>query len=104
MPIDLTPMKASGKSRTPLEKIDPDVVEAIESAYTYCQTSDERLSGQFESQDAADEFLHQARSYAYQREAGRLVVTGNSTQKGQARFRVELYVKPTEDETSETPA
>lgn len=93
MPITMTPV-AAGRSRVPLEDIPEDVGQAVEDAYVFCQTSQERLSAQFATEDDADAFLHQARSYAYQRAAGRLVVSGNTTQKGAARFRVTDYVAP----------
>lgn len=97
MPITLTAVPR-GWTRTELDAIPPDVIEAIEEAYTHCQENPgERIQATFTTQDEADEFLAQARSYVYQRPAGRLAVVGNSTKKGQARFRVEAYVAPATD-------
>lgn len=98
----MTPIKAGGKSRVPLDEIPEDVSQAVEDAYAYCIGSDERLEAKFDSQDEAETFLHQARSYAYQRPAGRLVVAGNSTQKGMARFRVVGYTAPVETDPAVT--
>lgn len=101
MPIPLTAVPR-GWTRTELDAIPPDVIQAVEEAYTHCQENPgERIQAAFTTQDEADEFLAQARSYVYQRPAGRLAVVGNSTKKGQARFRVETYVAPATD--SEQP-
>jgi hypothetical protein len=96
MPITLVPIKASGKTRVPMEDISADTIEAVDAAYVFCETSAERLEGAFGTKDAAEAFLHEARSYAYKHEP-RYVVTGNSTSGGTARFRVELYVKGEKD-------
>ena len=86
-------------SRKALEDIDPDIKTAVEDAYLYNQDSPgERLEAKFATQDEADEFLRDARAYAYQRETGRLVVSGNTTKKGAARFRVSEYVAPEDGE------
>lgn len=99
MPIDLTPIDGGNKKRIPLEDISPDVIEAVDAAYLYCQESDKRLEADLKSKEAAEAFLHEARSYAYQHEP-RYVVTGNPTAKGLARFRVELYQAPAETEAA----
>ena len=96
MPITLTaiPAGASG-ARKPISDIDPDVIAAIEDAYLHCsEVPGERVQAGFPTQEEADAFLADARSYAYQRDAGRLVVSGNTTKKGFARFRVTAYVAP----------
>ena len=93
MPITMVPT-TSGRPRVPLADIPEDVAQAVEDAWTFCEANPERLEAQFADQDAAEVFLHQARSYAYQRPAGRLVVAGNTTQKGAARFRVVGYTAP----------
>ena len=93
MPITMVPTM-SGRSRVPLADIPEDVSQAVEEALAFCLDDPRRLETQFDSQDAAEDFLHQARSYAYQRPAGRLVVAGNTTQKGTARFRVVGYTAP----------
>lgn len=94
MPLALKAIR-KGTARTPLADIDPDIIDAIEESYTHCVSEPgERIEIGFETQDAAEDFLREARSYAYQREAGRVVVVGNTTKKGHARFRVETYVEP----------
>lgn len=93
MPIELTPIPETRGGRLPLEEIDPEVIEAVDSAYEYCKTNPGRLEGSFGTKEAAEAFLHAARSYAYQHEP-RYVVAGNPTAKGLARFRVELYEAP----------
>lgn len=103
--LNLTPIPASKRgSRTPLADIDTSVGETVEEAFTYCQASPDRLqSDPFTSKDAAEEWLTEARAYAYQRPAGRLVVAGNSSQarledgkpdgaKYVVRFRVVPFV------------
>lgn len=92
MPITLTPVpRGGGRSRLALEDIDQDVITAVNEAFDYCQDHpDERVSAPLGSQDAAEDFLKQARSYAYWAEP-RLVVAGNVTQKGEARFTVDLW-------------
>jgi hypothetical protein len=98
MPIALKAIR-KGTARTKLEDIEPDVIEAVEEAYQHCLlVPDERIEAAFDSQDAADDFLTEARAYAYQRKAGRVVITGNTTKHGAARFRVETYVKPASDD------
>lgn len=93
MPIDLTPISRGTKKRIPLEEIDQDVIEAVEAGFEYCKDHTERLQAKFADKDTAEEFLRAARSYAYHHDP-RLVVTGNPTAKGEARFRVELYAAP----------
>jgi hypothetical protein len=98
MPIALKAIR-KGTARTKLEDIEPDVIEAVEEAYKHClEVPDERIEAEFDSQDAAEDFLTEARAYAYQRPEGRVVVVGNTTKKGAARFRVETYVAPTAGE------
>jgi hypothetical protein len=96
MPLELTAIEPSGKTRVPLEDIEPDVVQAVEEALEFCRGTSQRLEASFADKDTAEDFLHQARSYAYWRKdtTGRLVVSGNPTSKGKARFRVEEYVAP----------
>ena len=92
MPLTLVPVpKGAGRSRLALEDIDPEVAEAVNDAFMYCQDHpDERLSIALGTTDAAEDFLRQARSYAYHA-TPRLVVAGNVTQKGEARFTVDLW-------------
>jgi ABC-type nitrate/sulfonate/bicarbonate transport system substrate-binding protein len=74
-----------------MEDIDPEVVTAVNEAFAYCQDHpDERVSAPLGTEEAAEDFLRQARSYAYHA-TPRLVVTGNVTQKGDARFTVDLW-------------
>jgi len=83
----------------PLEDIDPDVIAAVEEAYSFCKESDNRLEITFTAAGDAEVFLTAARSYAYQRDAGRLVVIGNVAREGLvARFRVTAYVPPADAE------
>jgi hypothetical protein len=91
MPIVLVPIDASKTrvARVPMEDISADTVEAIDSAYVFGLTSAERLEGAFGSKDAAETFLHEARSYAAQHDP-RYVVSGYATKAGLARFRVDL--------------
>lgn len=102
MGLTLTPIATGGRSRTALEDVDADTALAVEEAYEWCQANPAgRLeTPPFADRDAAEGFLHEARSYAYQRPAGRVVVSGNSTGKFVVRFRVDPYVAP----VSETPA
>lgn len=98
MPIALKAIK-KGSIRKPMEDIDPDVIGAVEEAYKHClKVEDERIQAEFANQDEAEDFLRDARSYAYQRPEGRVVVIGNTTKKGTTNFRVETYVKPEENE------
>jgi hypothetical protein len=92
MALELTivPAGTGRRARTDIDDIDLDVVTAVKEAYAFCQTSADRLSATFSSEEAANEFLSEARDYAYQADP-RLVVEGNTTKKGQARFRVMLY-------------
>jgi len=113
MPIALSAVK-KGSSRKPLDDIDPDVIEAVEEAYKHClEVEDERIQASFPTEEEAEEFLKDARSYAYQRPEGRVVVVGNTTrarevitEKGKekvsyARFRVETYEAPEDNATEE---
>lgn len=105
MGLNLTPIEGGRGQRVPLEDIRTDVSETIEEAFK------EGEGQRFETEpitdsvhgltgkEAADEWLTEARSYAYQRPAGRLVVTGNAVKTGAVRFMVETYVKPEKDET-----
>ena len=103
--LNLTPIDAGKGSRTALEDISEEIRETVEEAFTFCQENAQRLqTPAFESKEDAEDWLSEARAYAYQREAGRLVVTGNAAKapeqaekdKGMyvARFRVEAYVAP----------
>lgn len=65
----------------------------MDAAFAFCQDNSERLEAKFADKATAEDFLKAARSYAYHHEP-RLVVTGNPTSAGLARFRVELYVAP----------
>lgn len=98
MPIQLTTMEPSARSRdkAPLDKIDPDVKQAVDEGLEWCKTNDGRLVATFGSQAEADQFLNDARDYASQTKPRVAVVIGNTTKKGQARFRVEPYVKTSE--------
>jgi hypothetical protein len=97
--LDLTPIGTSGK-RTPLADLDTTLIETVEEAYAYCAANPgERLQTPwFPTRDAADAWLSDARAYAYHREAGRLVVSGNTAKhpvdrgKYVARFSVTEYV------------
>lgn len=101
MPIALKAIK-KGHVRKPVDQIDPDIVTAVEEAFTHClDVPDERIEAKFETQAEAENFLADARSYAYARPAGRVVVVGNSTQKGYARFRVEPYTAKADDESED---
>jgi hypothetical protein len=105
MALTLTPIGTSGKTRTPADEIDPDTILAVEEAYAWCQANPGRLEVDLKTREAAETFLHEARSYAYQRPEGRVVVAGNPTAAGLARFRVETYVKPASDtQTAPAPA
>lgn len=91
MPIALTAVPKSQRARKPVEEIDPDVITAVNEALDYCQKHpDERVSAQFDTMAEAEEFLVDARSYAFQAEP-RLTVAGNATRKGEARFTVALW-------------
>lgn len=94
MPYNFTPIAPSGRSRekTPIDQIDNDVKQAVDEALEWCAANEGRLEGEMGNQDAANQFLQDARDYAYQRKP-RVVVTGNSTKKGHVRWRVDLYVK-----------
>lgn len=107
--MELTVVTGGKGSRTPLADIDKAVIDAVEEGYVFGQESGDRLStpaftddkGE-PDQEAAEDFLKEMRDYAYQREAGRLVVTGNTTKKGHARFRVTEYVAPEKDDEDAT--
>jgi hypothetical protein len=94
MALTMTPIGVAGKTRLPVDQISPDTIQAVDEALEWCGVNPGRLEVKFADQDAADVFLREARSYAYVRKAGRVVVVGNSTQKGAARFRVESYMAP----------
>lgn len=105
MPITLTPLTGSGRTRTPLEDIPADTAQAVEEAFEYCQANPNmRLQTEpYDTKEAAEQFLKDARSYAYHRKdgKGRLVVTGNpatatveNVKKYVVRFTVEPYVEP----------
>lgn len=118
MALNLVQMAPTKGGRIAAEDIHDDVKLAVEEAYEACQGNRSRISTgdalfkpenkslydalaegfeKPEPKDIAEAFLHQARSYAYQREP-RVIVSGNPTAKGEARFRVDLYVA----ETAET--
>jgi uroporphyrinogen-III synthase len=97
MSLEMTRVSAGKGKRIPLDEIEPVVAETIDEAYQDCLVNDGlRLQIEFASKEAAEEFLREARSYAYQHDP-RYIVTGNPTAKGMARFRVELYEAPAED-------
>lgn len=119
MPLNLVILPPTKGGRIPLDEIHPDVVQAVEESFEACKTNPGRLSTEdalflpenkslYDAlaagidnptrKEIAEAFLHQARSYAYQREP-RVTVTGNPTSKGEARYRVELYVAPPADDT-----
>lgn len=110
--LNLTPIPAGKGSRTPLADIDPAVAETVEEAFVYCQSNAERLqTDPFPSKDDADAWLSEARAYAYQREAGRIVVSGNAARASKeaggpvahvVRFRVEPYVAPAATDSNGT--
>ena len=104
MPIDLTPVSGGKNARIPLEDISSEVIQAVDEAYEWGKENPQRLEANFTTQDVADAFLHEARSYAYQRPDGRLVVSGNTTKKGAARFRVTDYKAPESDAEAEDDA
>jgi hypothetical protein len=109
MPIKLTEIPKYQRTRVPIEDISPDVITAVNESLDFCEKNpDRRVAADFESVAEAEEFLTDARSYAYQADP-RLVVSGNVTRKGggpkrdlpQARFTVALWVSG-DAETSET--
>lgn len=91
MAIDLTAVdKTSRRERMPLTDIPGDVFQAVDEALEYCTANPGKaLVAKFGSQEDAAEFLFQARSYASQR-VPQVVVTGNATKAGAARFCVAL--------------
>jgi hypothetical protein len=93
----LTPIKAGSGSRMPLDDISDDVKEAVEDGYKFCADSPQRLQLDLGDLESAEAFLHEARSYAYRRPAGRVTVVGNVAAKKLVRFRVEEYVKPSDE-------
>lgn len=106
MPIVLTPLAGSGRTRTPADEIPEDTAQAVEEAFEYCQANPNmRLETEpYDTKESAEQFLKDARSYAYHRKdsKGRLVVTGNPATKAVgdvkkyvARFTVEPYVEST---------
>lgn len=106
MPLQFTTLPPSGRARErkPLDQIHADIKAGVDEIYEWCQVNDGRIElsadqiksvvpGKFETAQArAEQFLNDARDYAYQKQP-RLVVAGNTTQKGHARLRVSLYVK-----------
>lgn len=106
MPLQFTTLPPSGRARErkPLDQIHADIKAGVDEIYEWCQANNGRIElsaeqvktvvpGTFETAQArAEEFLNDARDYAYQRQP-RLVVAGNTTRKGHARLRVTLYVK-----------
>lgn len=91
MAINLSPVtKTIRRERPPLADIPADVKQAVDEALEYCtEHPGEALVAQFDSQEDAAEFLFLARSYASQRDP-QVVVTGNPTKAGTARFDVAL--------------
>jgi hypothetical protein len=95
--LEALPGGSGRQPRIPLADIDPEVVSAVDEAFAYnAENPTDRLSAKFASQEDAEAFLREARSYAYHREAGRLVVSGNAVASGHARFRVFAYGAPAE--------
>jgi hypothetical protein len=94
--LDLTPIEGGRHSRTPIEQIDPVIGETVEEAYAFCKANagSRVTTPSLGSKEAAEFWLSDARAYAYQREAGRLVVTGNTDKEGRARFSVSEYLAP----------
>src|SRR5271163_20883 len=77
--LDLTPVSGGRGSRTPLAEIDTTLAETIEEAKVYCESHSDRLqTPSFPDRDSAERWLSEARAYAYQRPAGRIVVSGNT--------------------------
>jgi hypothetical protein len=94
--MDFTELGPVGtKSRTDLADISPADAKDFEEAITYHLANPGRrtASPAFPSKALAEEWLSLFRSYAYQREAGRVVVAGNAAADGTARFNVTAYVK-----------
>jgi hypothetical protein len=107
--LDLTPIEGSGRSggRIPLEDISAVVAETVDEAYAYFTDSPQPLprlqTPPFSSKEVAEKFAREARSYAYQRPAGRLVFSGNPARSGNKgeyviRFRVDAYEGTSESE------
>ena len=111
MPYTLTPMnKGARKTRLAVEDVPEDVTVAVLEAFEYCQAHpDKWLSIQFQPDgdttagQAAEDFLHAARSYAYAAEP-RLVVEGYAIKSGFARFTVSLWGAQNGTKPAETPA
>lgn len=103
--MELIPIAKASKSRIPLDEIDPETIKTVEEVYEFCQANpDQRIqTPDFATKEAAERFLREARSYAYARPDGRVVVTGNpasGTVKGtyNVRFSVDPYVAPETDD------
>lgn len=109
--MQFTPVTGNTKTRTPLADIPADVQTDLEEVYTWSiadGNTESRLATEpFETREDAEDYLSLARSWGYQRPAGRVVVTGN-TAKGVptgfvARFRIDTYVKPADDTGEDAP-
>jgi hypothetical protein len=98
--MDFTPIDASGRGggRKPLADIPADTAEAVEEAYMFCTAApDKRLqTAPFANREEAEDWLRDARAYAYQRPAGRLVVAGNPAraagEKADGKYVIRLTV------------
>jgi hypothetical protein len=94
----------SSRERTPLDDIGADVRDTLDGAlakhpgsrvevgpFSYEKDRPGLSSNGNGSKEAADEWLHQCRSYAAQRPAdmgGRFTFSGNTTKAGYVRFKV----------------
>jgi hypothetical protein len=109
--LDLTPIDASRRGgRTKLDDIDQTIRDTVEEAFVYCSTTPgKRLqTPAFATKDDAEDWLSEARAYAYQRPEGRVVVAGNASRepledgskdkvRHVVRFRVEPFVAQADD-------
>jgi hypothetical protein len=104
--LNLTEVTGGGRSRTPLEDINPDLIETIEEAFANSMADGAPESHRYETpkigtKDEAEDWLSDARAYAWHRgqgdnAKGRIVVAGNTTKNGVVRFRVYPYVSDAE--------
>ena len=114
--LALTPI-GGGRGRTALDDIDQSVRDTVEEAVTYFITEGNtgRLQTEpFSSREDGESWLADARAYAYQRPAGRVVVSGNTARAPGntakeggpvvVRFSVAAYVAPAPADGAATPA
>jgi hypothetical protein len=81
------------QQRKELSDIPAYVGETIAEQAAVNHDGTQRFVVSFATQDEANEFLSDARSYVYQL-TPRLVITGNSTKSGMAKYRISVFVKP----------